>query len=124
MFIFTKSPVFGTRRKNNLDNNAPISAKKIRIRDNPFAFAACVGAGLGRTVRLDTVQAEGCAPLADTWVRIAAIDHPERYWAHVMRPWPDPHSLARQGSGHTSRRRFSPQPCRPIRRARSCPPSR
>jgi threonine dehydratase len=58
------------------------------------AFAACVGAGLGRYIRLDTVQAAGCAPLADTWVRIAAIDHPERYWAHVMRPWPEPHSSA------------------------------
>ena len=30
------------------------------------ALAACVGAGLGPAVRLDTVQAEGCAPLADS----------------------------------------------------------
>jgi threonine synthase len=58
------------------------------------AMAACVGAGLGPHVRLDTVQAEGCAPLADTWARIAEIDHPERYWSQVMRPWPAPHSLA------------------------------
>ena len=58
------------------------------------AFAACVGAGLGRSVRLDTVQADGCAPLAETWARITAIDHPERYWSQVMQPWPDPHSVA------------------------------
>jgi cysteine synthase len=58
------------------------------------AFAACVGRGLGPSVRLDTVQAEGCAPLAATWERLTMIDRPERYWAQVMRPWPDPHSLA------------------------------
>ncbi len=58
------------------------------------AFAACVGAGLGREVRLDTVQAEGCAPLADAWERVVAIDRPERYWSQVMRPWNDPRSVA------------------------------
>jgi threonine dehydratase len=58
------------------------------------AFAACLGAGLGHAVRLDTVQTEGCAPLAETWQRIAALDQPERYWSQVMRPWPDPHSAA------------------------------
>ena len=58
------------------------------------ALAACVGAGLGSHVQLDTVQAEGCAPLAEAWSRIAELDHPERHWSQVMRPWPDPHSLA------------------------------
>src|SRR6185312_16867588 len=58
------------------------------------ALAACVGAGLGSHVQLDTVQAEGCAPLAAAWSRITDLDHPERHWSHVMRPWPDPHSLA------------------------------
>ncbi len=58
------------------------------------ALAACVGAGLGSHVRLDTVQAEGCAPLAEAWSRIPDLDHPERHWSHVMRPWPNPHSLA------------------------------
>lgn len=71
-----------------------VTLDRIMVQVGGGAFAACVGAGLGRGVRLDTVQAEGCAPLAETWVRIAAIDHPERYWAHVMRPWPDPHSIA------------------------------
>lgn len=58
------------------------------------AFAACVGAGLGPTVRLDTVQAEGCAPLAAAWHRAATREHPERAWGEVMQPWPDPHSAA------------------------------
>ena len=58
------------------------------------AFAACVGAGLGPSATLFTVQAEGCAPLADAWERLPEIDRPERYWPHVMRAWPDPHSLA------------------------------
>ena len=58
------------------------------------ALAACVGAGLGPGVRLDTVQAEGCAPLATAWERAAVRPHPEREWADVMRAWPNPHSLA------------------------------
>ena len=71
-----------------------VTLDRIVVQVGGGAFAACVGAGLGRGVRLDTVQAEGCAPLAETWERIASIDHPERYWSQVMRPWPDPHSLA------------------------------
>ena len=67
--------------------------------ESPFRSAVgrwppCVGVGLGRDVRLDTVQADGCAPLAETWERIVDIDHPERYWAQVMRPWPNPMSVA------------------------------
>ena len=58
------------------------------------AFAACVGRALGPTVRLDTVQAEGCAPLAEAWERSTDVEQPARYWSHVMRPWPHPHSLA------------------------------
>ncbi|MGA1556475.1 MAG: pyridoxal-phosphate dependent enzyme [Ilumatobacteraceae bacterium] len=73
---------------------AGIELERIVVQVGGGAFAACVGAGLGRRVRLDTVQAEGCAPLADAWPRIAAVDHPERYWSNIMRPWPDPHSAA------------------------------
>jgi threonine dehydratase len=58
------------------------------------ALAACVGAGLGPAVRLDTVQAEGCAPLAAAWNRLAGRQHPEREWPDVMQAWPDPHSAA------------------------------
>jgi threonine synthase len=58
------------------------------------ALAACVAVGLGPSVHLDLVQAEGCAPLAAAWTRLAGRQHPERDWPDVMRPWPDPHSVA------------------------------
>jgi threonine synthase len=58
------------------------------------AFAACVGAGLGTGVPLLTVQAEGCAPLKSAWDLIPQVDRPERYWSQVMKPWPEPRSLA------------------------------
>ncbi len=58
------------------------------------AFAASVGAGLGPLVRLDTVQAAGCAPLAAAWERAASVDDPVRHWTDVMRAWPNPHSAA------------------------------
>jgi threonine synthase len=45
-------------------------------------------------VRLDAVQAAGCAPFAAAWERAAAIDQPGRYWHQIMRPWSDPHSIA------------------------------
>jgi len=75
-------------------NEYGVSLDRIVVQVGGGAFAACVGAGLGRDVRLDTVQAEGCAPLAETWERITYVDHPERYWSQVMRAWPDPSSLA------------------------------
>ena len=71
-----------------------VSLDRIVVQVGGGALAACVGAGLGHGVRLDTVQAAGCAPLAETWERITYVDHPERYWSQVMRPWPDPTSLA------------------------------
>jgi threonine synthase len=67
---------------------------RIMVQVGGGALAASVGAGLGPGVRLDTVQAEGCAPLADTWHLIAELDQPARYWSQVMRPWPDPQSAA------------------------------
>ena len=73
---------------------ADVRLDRVVVQVGGGAFAACVGAGLGRSVRLDTVQAEGCAPLSDAWERATAIDQPQRYWAQVMRPWTDPRSLA------------------------------
>ena len=73
---------------------ADVTLDRVVVQVGGGAFAACVGAGLGNAVRLDMVQAEGCAPLADAWERATAIDQPHRYWAQVMRPWADPHSLA------------------------------
>ena len=58
------------------------------------ALVASVGAALGPGMRLDTVQAEGCAPLAAAWERAIDRPHPEHEWADVMRAWQDPRSLA------------------------------
>lgn len=62
------------------------------------AFAACTGWGLGPTVRLDTVQTEGCAPLARAWWKAADAQLSPRAaaakWAQLMTPWPDPRSAA------------------------------
>jgi len=58
------------------------------------AFAACLSQGLDHRVPLVAVQAEGAAPLHAALQRANAADHPERKWADIMRPWPNPHSLA------------------------------
>jgi threonine dehydratase len=62
------------------------------------AFAACTGWGLGPAVRLDTVQAEGCAPLERAWRRAAELSvvpgELGRRWSELMTPWTDPHSAA------------------------------
>ena len=62
------------------------------------ALAACVGWGLGPRIRLDTVQTQGCAPLARAWwrARDAGYDSdqlPGR-WAELMVPWDRPQSIA------------------------------
>ena len=60
------------------------------------ALAACVGWGLGASVRLDAVQAEGCAPLERAWGRATAlsVDAVPAHWGDLMTPWTDPHSAA------------------------------
>jgi threonine synthase len=58
------------------------------------AFAACLSQGLEHRVPLVAVQAEGAAPLQAALQRANATDHPEREWADIMRPWPNPHSSA------------------------------
>ena len=58
------------------------------------AFASCLGAGMtemDRAPMLMAVQAEGCAPLDRAW-HLGA--RPTDDWSQVMRPWPDPASLA------------------------------
>ena len=62
------------------------------------ALATCVGWAVGPSVRLDTVQADGCAPLARAWWRakdagMAAAEIPHR-WSHLMTAWERPESLA------------------------------
>lgn len=73
---------------------AGVSLDRVLVQVGGGAFAASVGAGLGPDVRLDTVQAAGCAPLAAAARRAASFDEPARHWGEVMRPWPDPHSAA------------------------------
>jgi threonine dehydratase len=73
---------------------AGIDLDRIVIQVGGGAFAACVGTALGPGIRLDAVQTQGCAPLAATWERMSGLKHPERSWAELMRPWPDPHSAA------------------------------
>jgi threonine synthase len=58
------------------------------------AFATCVGQALGPAVRLDAVQAEGCAPLHRAWVLGAGIADPEHHWSQLMTPWDAPASVA------------------------------
>jgi threonine dehydratase len=62
------------------------------------ALATCVGWGLGPSVRLDTVQAQGCAPLARAWWRSKDLAVPDagipHHWGQLMTPWERPHSLA------------------------------
>jgi threonine synthase len=62
------------------------------------ALAACVGWGLGPRVRLDTVQAQGCAPLARAWWRAKDAGYTEAQlpgrWRELMTPWERPESIA------------------------------
>lgn len=58
------------------------------------ALATCLGAGLGGSVPLVAVQAEGCAPLSAALSRAEAFDVPEQHWGEVMVPWSNPASAA------------------------------
>ncbi|MFW2336215.1 PLP-dependent lyase/thiolase [Ilumatobacter sp.] len=73
---------------------AGVELDRLFVQVGGGAFAASVGAGVGAEVRLDTVQAEGCAPLAAAWARAGEMDEPASRWHDVMQPWPDPHSAA------------------------------
>ena len=51
--------------------DADVDLDRVVVQVGGGAFAACTGWGLGPGVRLDTVQAEGCAPLERAWRRAA-----------------------------------------------------
>lgn len=76
--------------------DAPSPPRRVVIQVGGGAFATDVGWGLGPDVRLDTVQAEGAAPLARTWHRAAPLPDDElgARWSELMTPWDDPHSAA------------------------------
>lgn len=73
---------------------AGVLLDRVLVQVGGGAFAASVGAGLGPDVRLDTVQADGCAPLAAAMRRAAVLGDPAKHWSEVMQPWPDPRSAA------------------------------
>ena len=75
-----------------------VDLQRVLVQVGGGAFAACTGWALGPGVRLDTVQTEGCAPLARAWWRAADAHLPPAAlpgrWASLMTPWADPHSIA------------------------------
>jgi threonine dehydratase len=78
--------------------DGPSRLDRVVVQVGGGAFAACVGWGLGPGVRLDTVQAQGCAPLARAWWRAKDAGYeagqlPCR-WQELMTPWQDPRSIA------------------------------
>jgi threonine dehydratase len=76
----------------------PAVLDRIVVQVGGGALAACVGWGLGPGVRLDTVQAQGCAPLARAWWRAKDAGFTDSQlpgrWHELMTPWERPHSIA------------------------------
>ncbi|WP_116998818.1 PLP-dependent lyase/thiolase [Desertimonas flava] len=78
--------------------DGPDRLDRVVVQVGGGALAACVGWGLGPDVRLDTLQAQGCAPLARAWWRakdagVTGAGLAGR-WSQLMTPWVDPHSSA------------------------------
>jgi threonine dehydratase len=79
-------------------SDGPAGLDRAVVQVGGGALAASVGWGLGPGVRLDTVQAQGCAPLARAWWRAkdagyVAAQLPGR-WEELMTPWERPRSIA------------------------------
>jgi threonine synthase len=76
----------------------PAVLDRVVVQVGGGALAACVGWGLGPGVRLDTVQAQGCAPLARAWWRAKDAGYTEAQlpgrWRELMTPWERPQSIA------------------------------
>jgi threonine synthase len=80
------------------DDTGPQRLDRVLVQVGGGALATCAGWGLGPSVRLDTVQSQGCAPLARAWWRskdlgVSDAGVPHR-WGQLMTPWERPHSLA------------------------------
>lgn len=79
-------------------SDGPPRLDRVVVQVGGGALATCVGWGVGAARRLDTLQTEGCAPLARAWWRardagITAAQISAR-WAQLMTPWDGPRSLA------------------------------
>ncbi len=79
-----------------LDTDPHDGPTRVLVQVGGGALAACVGWGLGTSVRLDTVQTEGGAPLQRAWSGAGEVATNELggRWGELMTPWVDPHSLA------------------------------
>ena len=79
-------------------DGGPDRLDRVVVQVGGGALATCAGWGLGPSVRLDTVQADGCAPLARAWWRSKDLAVPDagipHRWAQLMTPWERPQSLA------------------------------
>lgn len=71
---------------------APVSELVVQVGGG--ALASCAAQGLGGSVSLLAVQAEGCAPLERAVTAVGDDTDPASRWAEVMTPWDEPHSLA------------------------------
>jgi threonine synthase len=71
--------------------SGPAALDRVLVQVGGGALAACVGWGLGAAVRLDTVQAQGCAPLARAWWRAKDAGYADAQvpgrWQQLMMPW-------------------------------------
>jgi threonine dehydratase len=78
--------------------DGPNDLDRIVVQVGGGALAACVGWGLGPGSRLDTVQTQGCAPLARAWWRAKDAGYAEAQlpgrWLELMTPWERPQSIA------------------------------
>jgi threonine dehydratase len=76
----------------------PAALDRVAVQVGGGALAACVGWGLGPAVRLDTVQAQGCAPLARAWWRAKDAGYSDDQlpgrWSQLMTAWEQPRSVA------------------------------
>ena len=71
---------------------APVSELVVQVGGG--ALASCASQGLGGSVSLLAVQAEGCAPLERAVTAVGDDADPASRWGEVMTPWEEPHSLA------------------------------
>ena len=71
---------------------APVSELVVQVGGG--ALASCAAQGLGGSVSLLAVQAEGCAPLERAVTAVGDDADPASRWGEVMTPWEEPHSLA------------------------------
>ena len=71
-----------------------VEAQAMYVQVGGGALASSLALGLGSSIPLVVVQAEGCAPLDRALRAASQIDTPERHWREIMTPWESPQSVA------------------------------